>query len=1257
MMRSFAAVLLMSVSIPVFGQAAPGVYADANLPSGAPDPMKLDLIWQVDNLTGALSVKIPFPTEPMGGRGPRIPFTLLYNSAATVTLQETSSYNIPSLAPVPGAQGNIIQSFTWMPGSYNTPTGPVGPWTTTGPFFTTSSNTIQNQVFQENVNGNNITVNNGSGCSILGPYLYSDLNGATHDLNLVFVSGLSASPATPCTTYNNVLVGMTSDGSAIQSSALRTAPIGDTTVNGVTPQVIYPDGTQDYGNGLLEDTNGNQSSIASDSEGRAQFTTNMPIGKSGEIPTGTYSVTTTSSTGTSEPYSIIVSSIRIGAYSMPHPVGNGEFTNIGFCSPNCPTEFSAVQVPSGSAVNAITSIKLPNDTTYAFTYDPTYGTISKITFPTGGYVRFVYGIRSDGGGYGAFLHRSTIIVTDAYIFAGSGAEQHWSYNFPAYAYGSGQLTSTVTAPDATLTQYSGFGLIFNTVFNVGAAPSWLETRRLISNSCGKLVQSVETAYSSGGGGLPASPYNTGSYVIPSSLPSQITTTNYDGSTPVQKQVRFQYDLYSNVIEKDESDFYGCTGSPCPVAAAPPSGWLRRTFTTYQYQSTPSWVKAHIVDKPSQVLVTDGVGHPYVLAQYGYDYNETNLSGSSGIMNHDDQNYPASSSLPRGNVTSEAHCSGLSNTAIVTPVNAATACSTWLTTSHTYDLTGQRVKTTDPRGYSISYGYSDTYLDGSPPKQTNGYLTLVKYANGASDSYSYYYDTGQVASHTDWNSKTTQYTYDTSMNRLLETAFPDGGSVQINYNGDPAPPYITTTTATGESAGPIVHSNQYDGLGRLTQGQLTSDPAGTDYVDTTYDLLGRVSSVSNPYRVTGDPISSAYPSDGITSYSYDALNRKILQIQPDSVTTSAGVSCQTPAVYSSAQQWNYAGNTVTSTDEVGNQWQRTTDGLGRLTRVLEPNGAAQSPTLETDYTYDPLGDLTSVSQCGGTCPSAAAVVRTFAYDGLSRLIQSFNPETGWTCYGTTGGAASNGSNCTSGYDGNGNLTYKTDARGVLVNYSYDGLNRVLAKWYSNDPSKTPTSCYQYDLAAASNGMGRLWNEWTQRASAGTCATSPPTTGVLTRRSILLYDSMGRIQSEQQCTPSNCATGTPYAPAYTYDLAGNVQTFTNGITSTPTVNTLSFVNAFDAAGRLLTLTSNWSDATHPSALFSAQTKQSPPCGSSLSSPYAPFGGLANATFGNGLSLNRSYDNRLRTTCEIDTGSATAGSTSASATVTVSGSEQSQ
>ncbi len=110
-------------------------------------------------------------------------------------------------------------------------------------------------------------------------------------------------------------------------------------------------------------------------------------------------------------------------------------------------------------------------------------------------------------------------------------------------------------------------------------------------------------------------------------------------------------------------------------------------------------------------------------------------------------------------------------------------------------------------------------------------------------------------------------------------------------------------------------------------------------------------------------------------------------------------------------------------------------------------------------------------------------------------------------------------------------------------------------------------------------------------------------------------MGRITQEKQCALSICTSSTPPGIAYNYDLAGNVVNYTNGLAGTS--GEISFANQFDAAGRLLTLTSSWDDLTHPGLLWSAQT-------------YGAVG-LTNANLGNHLNLQKTYDPRLRVSTE--------------------------
>ena len=80
--------------------------------------------------------------------------------------------------------------------------------------------------------------------------------------------------------------------------------------------------------------------------------------------------------------------------------------------------------------------------------------------------------------------------------------------------------------------------------------------------------------------------------------------------------------------------------------------------------------------------------------------------------------------------------------------------------------------------------------------------------------------------------------------------------------------------------------------------------------------------------------------------------------------------------------SYSGRYTTVTDASGKARVIGTDGLGRINAVWEdPSGS----NFATYYGYDPLGDLTQVSQSGQT--------RTFSYDSLGRLLSATNPESG------------------------------------------------------------------------------------------------------------------------------------------------------------------------------------------------------------------------------------------------------------------------
>jgi YD repeat-containing protein len=945
-------------------------------------------------------------------------------------------------------------------------------------------------------------------------------------------------------------------------------------------------------------------------------------------------------------------------------------------------------------VNMMTALVLPNQTSYMFQYD-SYGDLTQITFPTGGSVSYTW----ETVPWDNFSTSNPVTRVVATRTVNSLTEPSGTWNY-TWSTASGPLPGevnvsvNVSKPDGndeyhTMSGTSSVQYFTDnppyTTIGTTSYPDVPGTKSIYyynghspqnpNGGTGKLIRTEVTTHA----GIltpfvepmptpppnctiapyycsPVYPYPPSTFEFWPTVPGPDLTktiTYEDGSvseqvfTPVGAGVVsyedpgdnvqtdparvdicycVQYGQYSSVATYDLGK--PGTGQPGPL--------LNTQHFSYMWNSGISsaalYLANNLLDLPYKTVTTDGSGA--WAAEVDYAYDESSYS-PGGV---------------RGDPTT------------VTRVNNMGAS---VVTHTVFNALG--MPTTDIDGNGNKTFASATQCSGLFPQTViSPYQSSTTLAE--TRTYSYDCNTGKILSYQDPNSETTSYTYNDPLGRIKTISYPDNAgnvSVSINYNGDPTPPVVTTTTTTGEASGPRVQTTLFDGLGRVTQTQLATGSSAFPIIYTTtgYDGLGQVISQSNPYYSTSDP------TYGTTQYVYDTLGRRVLQIDPDKSSETwcyDGVAYTGSGAYCSAHLGNISTGTWTDfTDELGNHWQRTSDGAGRLTEVMEPNGASQVPSMETDYVYNALSDLLSVTQWGGSNGSTGERTRSFSYDSLSRLLTSYNPETGTVCYGKW-----NGSSCAGGYDANGNPQYKTDARGVTTNYSYDALNRVLSVTFSNDPSATPSSCNQYDVSSLTsshtnpNWIGRMTNQWTQSASAGACPATLPAAGYWTRRSILAYDPMGRIWNEQQCTPSNCSSGVPYAPAFTYDLAGNLTTSTNGIGPTSTAAPFLFTTSYDSAGRLQALTSNQTTnyltgalSVFPATLFSGSTGQSLPCANSQAAAYSAFGGLMNATFGNGLTLNRAYDTRLRTNCEKDTGSTVTTATSGSATVTITGSEQSQ
>jgi len=812
-------------------------------------------------------------------------------------------------------------------------------------------------------------------------------------------------------------------------------------------------------------------------------------------------------------------------------------------------------------ITVISSIICPDGRQYSFTYDEGtdpghYGTLTSMTLPTGATLRF-----------------GTTVVGDTSPGAYYSITNSWSTPDGSWTYSFSNNTNTITGPADPITHVqpqSTYSLLIDGKSGFYYCPTSTICKRTLTNYSGSV----------------------GSQIL-----KQISiTTNQDNQTanvsvtidglPATQTV-YTYYKPSLPLISDRKDLDS-------------SGNILRE-SVVNYYSNPVYTNRYIYDLVQSVKLYGpggSAGNSSPLAETDYIYDGTPISGYSGfkqnpvggLSTHDDSNYGTNQAI-RGNVTSVSQKVG--NGSIIT------------TQTFYYNMLGDLIQVIDGKGNATKFDFSDNFAanSGCISGLTFAYPTTVLNALNQQTVRSYNGCDGSLHSTQDQNDLNagrsgTVYSYD-SMQRPTGTVYSDGGQQTVDYGGSTVPEVITTTTLAAPDPS-LVDTQTLDAMGRVIHEVY---PGGGD-VDTTFDSFGRVSTVKNPH-IPGQPASS----DGTTTFSYDALGRKTIQSQPDgsklqwcydNVASSGQTNC-------SSNKSSFQANTtwVDYSDETGRHRQLVSDSLGRLISVMEPDGTSNitaNPTVETDYQYDALGNLTGINQQGLT--------RSFTYDGLSRLLTATNPETGVTCYGTwSGGSVYNGS-CVNGYDANSNLIAKTDARGITTSYKYDALNRMTEQ-DSSDPG-TPTYYWKYDLASI-NGIN-ITNPIGHLVASGTAFNyGTPSQQSLAGTVNWKFDPMGRILNQYVCTPSTCPANNPYQLAYTYDVAGNQTSYTP--LAQPDV---TFTLGYDAGGRLNSVKSNYKAPI----IWTAQK-------------YTAVG-LQQATFGNGLVETYSYDNRLRMQSESLTNS---------------------
>ena len=848
---------------------------------------------------------------------------------------------------------------------------------------------------------------------VYGPWTYQDAQGTLHYFQITVSDGQS----TPCSgvpPYSQTLTATDGSGWTMTATAAPSATL--TSPSGLV--IVPPIGTDDptSGSGSITDANGNAISGVFSASSNSFYDTLSST-------TPALRVDTSQAPGTIK-------------YTYTGPGISGD-TPVSYTATytqqTVQTNFGCSGIIEYGATQQylVSSITLPDKSTYTFSYEPTYnyptsvtGRIAEVTLPTGGIIKYAY----SGGSQGITCADGSTATLTRTVYPDGVTPRVRTY---AHLEGGSAWTTNLTAPADPQGNEAYTAFNFQGVYET--------EREVYQKQNGTLLETVNTCYNRA-----TIPCNSTGISLPiSNITSQITLPSLSPS-----ETYTTLNSYGWPTERDEYDW-----EPTLV---------RKTITTYG-DSSCGVTNPNVIDRPCTVEVEDSGSNPKAQASFTYDANgnlktetRTNTTGSP-------------SSISRG---------------------------------FSYDSYGGLETASDFNGKTTTY--SNTYCNNSFPASITPAISALAVnlqwdCNGA-----------VVTQVTDPNSQITTFSYDgtNAFWRPAGIGYPDRGSDTITYTDTQGAFTVANSRLVSSTLGNHTVTQYLDGLGRV---EKSVDTQACSEVDASYDSLGRVYTVSNPYCTT---------SSGATTYGYDALGRVNSVEAPDGGTTSTSFAGSSSTYCS------------TVSDPAGKVRKLCSDGLGRITSVTEdPSGL----NYQTTYTYDALNDLTGVSQGSQT--------RTYNYDMLARLTSVKTPEE----------VSLAGTQCstTYGYDANGNVISKkaplenqnlTCSTTVTTTYAYDALNRLTSKTYSD---KTPAANFFYDQAPSSwpawsgvsfsNARGRLVLACTN-SPAGTC--SKPATATA-----YSYDPMGRTNNFWQCNPSNCGSASIWNIPYTYDLAGDVTSYTH------------------------------------------------------------------------------------------------------------------
>jgi RHS repeat-associated protein len=494
--------------------------------------------------------------------------------------------------------------------------------------------------------------------------------------------------------------------------------------------------------------------------------------------------------------------------------------------------------------------------------------------------------------------------------------------------------------------------------------------------------------------------------------------------------------------------YDTHGNLLTVTAPAPNGSTAASVTQLAYNSLGEMTQ-----------ITDPLNRITKLAytSAGLIYTITDPQNNVTTYAYDSRGNRTSVTDAMNNQTTFAYDSGNRLLTITYPGNA--------TTTFTYDYRGRRTSVTDQNGKKTSYAYDQADR-----------LTSVTDPNNNVTTYSY--DTeNNLLSIEDANSNTTSFGYD-AYGRVIQTTFPSTHYEQYGY--DAANNLTSKTDRNGQTIQYV-----YDDLYRLTQKnypnstnveyvydlvgklQQVTDPTGT--YGFAYDSMGRLVGTTTQYTFVTGTYTNAYtydldsnrvsmtdPQGGSTSYVYDTLNRLSTLTPPSAFTSGSfgfsydALSRRTQMTRPNGVTTNYTYNNLSQLLSVLHQVGTST--IDGATYTVDPAGNRTAKTdnyanVTSNYTYDPLYELTQVTQATNTTES-------YSYDPVGNRLSSL----GVSPYSVnSSNELTSTPSATYTYDNNGNTLTKVTSAGTTT-YGWDYENRLTSVTL---PGTGGTLAFKYD----------------------------------------------------------------------------------------------------------------------------------------------------------------------------------------------------